>query len=308
MKRRRPVALIVGMTGFIGSSLTHRLLRGGWKVHGLVRPGTNKQGLSVYRGQVKTHVYDGSIGSLERMVHSAKPDIVIHLASLFLKSHRPEDITPLMMSNVVLGAQLLEAMTACGVSRLINTGTYWQHYDGRDYSPVNLYAATKQSFVDILQYYVEARALRAITLELSDVYGPADPREKIFQALSPAVKTRKPLSMSPGHQKMNFVYIDDVLDAYVIAAKRLLGGKVGGHEVYAISGRDTLTLRDIVRIYEGELGRPVPVRWGGKPYPDRQIMKPRRSGARLPGWHCRVSLREGVRRMIMADAQARKPK
>ncbi len=302
MKRRRPVALVVGMTGFIGGALTQRLLHDGWKVHGLVRPGTRKRNPAVSRGRIKTHLYDGSVGSLERMIRSAKPDVVFHLASLFLKNHRPEEVAPLIASNVVLGAQLAEAMTVCGVSRLINTGTYWQHYGGRDYSPVNLYAATKQSFAVILQYYTEARALRAVTLELSDVYGPADPREKIFQALSRAAKTRKPLRMSPGRQKIDFVYIDDVLDAYTIAAKRLLGGKVRGHEVYAVSSGDARTLRDFVHIYEGILGLKVPVLWGARPYADRQIMRPRRGGgAKLPGWRCRVPLTEGVRRLIASD-------
>ena len=71
-------------------------------------------------------------------------------------------------------------MKEVGVKILVNTGTSWQHYENKDYSPVNLYAATKQSFEAILQYYVEVASLKAITLKLFETYGLDDPRPNFF--------------------------------------------------------------------------------------------------------------------------------
>ena len=75
-----------------------------------------------------------------------------------------------MSSNITFGTQLVEAMVANGCYQFVNTGTSWQHYENDEYNPVNLYAATKQAFEDILRYYVETSALRVITLtQVSDL-------------------------------------------------------------------------------------------------------------------------------------------
>src|SRR4051812_1833664 len=91
-------------------------------------------------------------GSTERIVarlKACKPDVVFHLASLFVSDHRVQDVQNLVESNLLFGTQLLEAMAQAGVKRIINTGTSWQCPH-----PFNLYAATKQAFESILGYYV----------------------------------------------------------------------------------------------------------------------------------------------------------
>ena len=94
-------------------------------------------------------------------------------------------------------------MTVNGVSKIINTGTFWQHYENREYSPTCLYAATKQAFESILHYYVEAKFLMIITLILFDSYGPSDPRPKLFSLLQEARQSEKVIAMSPGEQKID---------------------------------------------------------------------------------------------------------
>ena len=85
----------------------------------------------------------------------------------------------------MFGAHILEAMALTSVSYFINTGTYWQHYGGSStYSPSCFYAATKQSFQDILKYYTDSKLIKSITLKLFDTYGPNDSRAKIFTILS----------------------------------------------------------------------------------------------------------------------------
>jgi nucleoside-diphosphate-sugar epimerase len=169
------VALVTGATGFVGSHLVPRLVRAGWQVHVVSRVNSRVPDAPEFF-QVKMHTHDGTTEGMIRLIGDAKPVVVFHLASLFLSQHEASDVERLVVSNVLFGNQLLEAMKTHGVSHLINTGTSWQHYENKAYSPVNLYAATKQAFESLLQYYVEAHGLRAITLKLSDTYGPHDPR------------------------------------------------------------------------------------------------------------------------------------
>lgn len=289
-------ALVTGATGFVGRHLTRELLARGWTTHVLVQPTSALP--PDWANRVTSHVCDGTAESVTQSVEQARPDVVFHLASRYLAQHTPDQVADLIQSNVVLGTQLAEAMTNQGCLALVNTGTGWQHLGQSDYDPVNLYAATKQAFEDILEYYVQARHLRVVTLKIFETYGPHDPRPKLLNALRQCARTQTPLDLSPGEQQLDLVYIDDAVDAFLLAADRLLAGNVRGHERYALSSGYRIQLRDLVALVERVLGLSVPVRWGARPYRSREVMVPWEGGATLPDWRCRVPLEEGLRRAL----------
>lgn len=287
--------LLTGATGFIGSQLTRRLVAEGNEVAVVVRPNSQLEALEAARAAVQVRVYDGTPGSLRLALEAAAPELVIHVASLFLANHGTEDVARLVESNLQFPLQLLQAMSELGIKRIINTGTSWQHYQDQAYNPVNLYAATKQAFEALLAYYVEAQGFQAITLKLFDTYGPGDTRPKLFSLLRKTARSGDSLRMSPGEQMLDLVYIDDVLDAYLQAIARM--PLVAGAESYAVSNSDRLSLRELVKIYGQTVGRPVNVEWGGSPYRAREMLTLWTSHAPVPGWSARVPLVQGIIRM-----------
>lgn len=291
------VALVTGATGFVGGHLARRLVREGWQVHILTRAGSHLPDAAEF-AHITNHIHDGSTESMVSCVAHAKPDVVFHLASLFLSQHTSKDIDALIQSNVQFGAQLLEAMKANECHRLVNTGTSWQHFNNEDYNPVCLYAATKQAFESILEYYVHACDFKAITLKLFDTYGPDDLRPKLFHLLNKAAASGEPLDMSAGEQLIDLVHIDDVTEAYLIAAQRLLDGQVSQHEHYAVSSAQPLPLKDMVQLYAEVTKQTIAVNWGARQYRDREVMVPWNGGTSLAGWYPRVSLAEGMQRTL----------
>ena len=289
-------ALITGGTGFIGSALCRRLVTDGWDVHLVVRNESAFSQLDGILDRITLGVHDGSTEGIQAILRKTKPTTVFHLASLFLVEHKPADIEPLIQSNIVFGTQLVEAMAANGVYELVNTGTSWQHFESHEYNPVCLYAATKQAFENILTFYVKVTPLRVITLKLFDTYGPNDPRNKLFNLLRRAAKTQVPLAMSPGEQLVDLVYLDDVVEAYLEAARRLSEPEVQ-QEAYAVSSGSPIRLKELVQIYSRVTGIPVPVEWGHRPYRFREVMIPWNKGPSLPGWLPRTNIEEGIRRM-----------
>lgn len=297
--RNSKVALVTGATGFVGSHLTKRLIKDGWCTHIIVRPQSSLDIISLMKEKITIHIYDGTTENMLDILNKAKPEIVFHLASLFLVEHQSKDIEALIRSNILFGTQLVEAMVANGVYKLINTGTSWQHYNNEDYNPVNLYAATKQAFEAILKFYIEATPLKAITLKLFDTYGPNDPRPKLFNLLKKVTEEQKVLAMSPGEQLIDIVYIDDVVDAFMIAAERLLSGKVDKCEDYAVSSGKPIKLKSLVEAYEKVIAKKLPIKWGGHPYRKREVMSPWNKGKPVPGWNIKISLEEGIKKMVM---------
>lgn len=286
-----PTTLITGVTGFIGGKLASRLLADGWTVHALVRPGSDLASIP----DVQVHVHDGSMAGLADILARAEPDIVFHLASLYLGEHQPDQIEELVASNIRFPTQLAEAMTATGATRLINTGTAWQHFRTDGYNPVNLYAATKQACLDLLRFYHDARDLSCITLKLFDTYGAGDKRRKIVQLLLDAASTGATLQMSPGEQILDLIHVDDVTEAFVAAAERLLAAEDKVNEEYLLSG-ERFTLKELAGEVEASTARSISVEFGARPYRAREVMLPVEPSpaTRLPGWSPKRRLRDCI--------------
>ena len=185
-------------------------------------------------------------------------------------------------------------MRAAGAKRIVNAGSAWQHYRNAEYSPVGLYAATKKAFADLLQYFVEAHGVHAVTLELSDTYGPGDVRRKLIPLMLEAEQTKRGLSMVRGELPLNFVHVDDAVSAFMVAAKRLRSNQVAGHEVFAVRSNETVVVKELFEIWEKARGTRLAARWGERPYRPREVLDQWTQGAPLPGWEARISLAEGL--------------
>ena len=97
--------LVTGVTGFIGGALVRRLVREGWNVSIVVREESDISGLTDVILYVDKFIYDGSTESLIEILSVSKPELIYHLASLFLSEHLPHDVTKLIQSNVLFGTQ-----------------------------------------------------------------------------------------------------------------------------------------------------------------------------------------------------------
>lgn len=285
--------LITGITGYIGSHLA-RVLLPDWEVFGLVRHPLRTEYIADIQDRLHLVTTDGSYTSVETAVREVRPDLVYHLAAYYTGAHGPEAAPALISSNVTFGAYLLEAMSACGCSALIYASTVMAHYGGAAYRPLNLYAATKQAFSDLLAYYADAGLVRAVTLVLSDTYGSDDRRPKILNLIKQAAQTGTRIALSSGEQDYDVVHIDDVSSAFCLAGEGLLKGKFCG-EVFQVVPERPLTLRQTVEKLCRVNAWSLNVDWGERPSTEREVRKAIRLYPPVPGWTPTVSLDNGLR-------------
>jgi len=286
------IAFLTGASGYIGSHLLTRLLAEGWTVHVLARKNHPRN------QQVTIHLYDGSIESVICAMRNAKPQTVFHLASLYLTEHQEKDISDLVNSNILLGTQVLEAMTQLGVEQFVNAGTAWQQFNEFNANPVNLYAATKQGFEAIVNYYADAKNISAMTLKIFDTYGPNDWRAKLVNLLIARAKSGERIDLSPGEQKIHLVHVDDVVNAFIMAQYHLEGSSKGKHQVYCLPSAKPYSVIELVQMIEELGGRPIYAKWGARSYRNREVMHPWLAEDVLNGWEEKIDLRTGIGSLI----------
>ena len=190
---------------------------------------------------------------------------------------------------------VLEAASLAGtVKWFLNTGSIWQNYNvkGTAYNPVNLYAATKQAFIDMAKYYSDVFGIRFCTLKLCDTYGPNDTRRKIFKLFKDYSESGEVLAMSPGEQKIDLIYITDIIEGFTRLAKLLSSDAELSDEYVLTSGKQT-PLKELAQMFSDVSGRKLNIEWGGRPYRDREVMVPWK-GMPVPGWKAKVTTEEGI--------------
>ncbi len=291
------IALVTGATGYIGSNLVRRLLSDNWSVHIIIRADSNIEVLNHILDRLVVHEHDGSTKSMIDIVFNTSPDVIFHLASLFIAQHTSDDIESLVTSNILFSTQLAEAAVINGVRKFINTSTSWQHLEQKDYLPVNLYASTKQAFEDILKYFADSYGLKVLNLVLFDTYGPDDFRPKLVALLINSMRSQKILEMSPGMQMIDMVYIDDVVDAFLKASCYLDYSK-NLFSRYAVSSGLPISLFDFVSLFETTLNIKLKINWGARPYRDREVMNTWQKFDSLPNWTPQINLSEGLKKLV----------
>jgi CDP-3, 6-dideoxy-D-glycero-L-glycero-4-hexulose-4-reductase len=287
-------AVITGGTGYIGSHLVKYLLSQNWAVSVIIQPELGIENIKEQKEQIRVFEYSGNIQELISFFKEENPDAVFHLAAAVITNHVPEQIPALIQSNIQFGTEVLEAMRHSTTRFFINTGSYWQNCNSEIYSPVDLYAATKEAFEKVLQYYVEAHEFRIITLRLFDVYGEDDKRPKLLNLLYQIAGTDQSIDVSPGEQLLDMVHVLDVCSAYLKAYEILVSDMKTAHKIYGVYTGDRISLKEMINLFQKVLQKPLNVNFGGKAYKEREIMIPAECYERLPNWKANVSLIEGL--------------
>lgn len=286
--------LITGGTGYIGRNLVEAFLSKGDKVF-FIRRETSIN--NIQHENLVEIIYDGTYKSFEKI--KEKIDIVYHLATCFLVNHKTENLEELINSNILFGTQLLEYMAKHSIRNFINTETYAESIAGEEYNPQNLYSATKMAFKSILKYYVDTYNMKAISLVLSDTYGPNDTRKKFLNLVLDALKSQDlNFKMSLGEQEICYIYIEDVVNAYLKSRDLISSQGIKELKTYSVFGNEILTLNNLVELLEKIFNKKLNIEKGYYPYRLREIMKFNYAHIeRLPNWEPKISLKEGVKRI-----------
>lgn len=224
-------ALVTGGAGFIGSHIVDRLVREGWEVRVLddfssgceANLVASRGAFELLRGDV------GDAALLQRAVEDI--DVVFHLAAIASVGRSIEE--PERTSEVNIGGTLalLEAARCAGVKRLIFASSAAVYGDS-DALPcvesqpadcLSPYALQKHTSERYLSLYSRMHAIEAVSLRCFNVYGPRQSLSGDYASVIPlfvrAALADQPIRIcGDGAQTRDFVFIDDVVEANLLAA------------------------------------------------------------------------------------------
>lgn len=291
MKNNPMTILLTGGTGFLGSSLLRRLVADGNRIVLVKRGGSDTSRITDLLDQITSCNID--LVSPETIFREHSIDLILHCATSY--GRRDEDPRTLLEANLFLPLTLLELGSKNGVRCFINTDTI---LDKR----VSSYSLSKSQFKEWLKQY--ASGMTCINVALEHFYGPGDDRTKfvsfIIRSLLDNVER---IPLTAGRQKRDFIYIDDVVDAFlrIIAVNTELGN---GFFNYEIGTGKTVTIRDFVSDVKRLTGGCETVLdFGVIPYREHEVMESfvDISAISALGWKPSISMEEGLRRTILAE-------
>ncbi len=303
-------ALVTGAAGFIGSTLVDRLLAEGHTVVGIDNLSSGKEANLVSAREqagfdfVVADIVDHDLVALLR---EAGPEVVFHLAAQIDVRRSVTDPEFDAMANVVGTVRLAEAARRAGVRKVVHTSSGGSIYgvpaaypvsEDVPTDPESPYAAGKVSGEIYLNTFRHLYGMDCSHIAPANVYGPRqDPHGEagVVAIFAKALLAGAPTKVfGDGSNTRDYVFVDDVVDAFTRAA-----GAAGGGQRFNIGTGVETSDRQLHTLVAAAAGAPddpsfAPARLGDVA---RSCLDNRRAEAVL-GWTPRVQLPDGVARTV----------
>lgn len=259
--------LVTGGAGFIGSNLVKRLAGDG---HDTVAVDDFSSGdwrdLIAYAGDVRTIEVSENFADLKRV---GKCDVIFHEASITDTTVHDQN---LMMRRNVEGFRNVLDLAERWESQVVwasSAATYGRlpppHAESVAPAPLNVYGYSKLAMERLAAMYAARLSHPIVGLRYFNVYGPGEAHKGKFASMICQLARvmrdgGRPRIFTDGEQRRDFVYIDDVVDANLLALQADAGG------VFNVGSGRAGSFNEVVTGLNRVLGSDLPPEYIENPY------------------------------------------
>jgi len=306
------ISLVTGAAGFVGSHLCSALLDAGERVRGIdcftdYYPRSRKeQNLAPLLERPGFSFYDQDL--LDAPIRSMLGDVsvVYHLAGQpGVRASWGQEFDLYTRNNVLVTQRLLEACKASSeVEKFVYASSSSVYGDAESFptvettrpAPRSPYGVTKLAAEHLCELYRANFGIPTVSLRLFTVYGPGQRPDMAFTRLVQAALEGTPFQLfGDGEQTRDFTFVEDVVDAFLTAAR------VSWCGVANVGGGARTSMRDVLAIVEGLCGAIEVERRPVQPGDVRDTSADTTVARSVLGYQPSVSLPEGLLAMVSSE-------
>lgn len=296
----RKTILLTGGTGFLGSHLIKNLIDK-HRIIILKRSFSNTCRISNFLNKIK--YYDIDKTDISTPFKENKIDYVIHTAVNY--GRKGESLTDIINDNLVFTIKLLEKSALFNLEFFLNTDTLL-------YGNINYYILSKKHLIDYLKIF--NKKIKIINLRIEHIYGPMDDEKKfVCWVIKNLINNIPELNLTKGEQKRDFIYINDVVNAYILIIEKLDRIKKGFNEFDVGTGK-FITIKDFVlkikNIIENKFNKKIETKlnFGALPYRENELFEIKENLCPLLnfGWNPKYDLDLGLYETIKYELEVKK--
>lgn len=286
MKKNKTV-LITGATGFLGSSLSISLINQGYEVIALKRKSSSLIRLKSVLNKIKLFDIE-EINFPFFFKKNPNIDYIVHTATSYGRNN--ETPIEIFEANTSFPLRLLDAACIANVTKFVNTDTILDKY-------LNLYSLSKNHLLEWGKFYSMRNKIHFVNMKLEHFYGPGDDDSKFTTNVVKSCILNKPvLNLTKGEQKRDFIFIDDVVEAYLLVLNANIKNSKTFFVEYEVGSGNSISVRDFVNKVHMLTNSKTQLNFGAIPYREGEIMNSNTNIFKLKklGWNCRYNLDDGL--------------
>lgn len=296
MQNYNSTILLTGATGFLGSSILRKLVALDYSVIIIKRSNSNISRIKDIIALKKIKICNVDNEDLELIFGENKINCIIHSATEYGRGDT-ENAT-VFESNVIFPMKLMDLAIKYGVGCFINTDSYFNK-SRIPYLGLFNYSLSKKTFLVWLKTF--SKQIKIINITLEHLYGPYDSNTKFMEYVIQEIGVKKvaQIDLTQGLQMRDFVFIDDVVDAYLLLVEHGLV-KNFAYQNFEIGTGVSMEISKVVLLIK-EISKSGTILSLGKlPYRSGEIMdsKANVSKIRALGWFPKYDLEQGITKIL----------
>lgn len=219
--------MITGGGGFIGANLIKQLRKEKIIVHVIVKKSSDLWRIKNDIPHISLHYVPlTNIKKLTTLFRTIQPSYIFHLATHGAYPVQ-NNVAKMLHVNIQGTLNLLEASKDTNYKLFVHTGTSseygYKHKPMKEsdiLEPTSFYAATKASATLLGTVFATMYRKPIVTLRLFSVYGPFEEKTRFIPTIIDAVIKKETILLTPGKQRRDFIYIDDVIAVFLRLIKK----------------------------------------------------------------------------------------
>lgn len=293
----RKTILMTGGTGFLGSHVLNELICDDqYNVVCLKRSTSSISRVDLPSENKGIVFYDTDKVKIDEVFKCNSIDVIVHFATNYGRTN--DSLHDILGANLMFPLEIIEKGIEYGVGAFINTDSF---FNKKNFSYGHLlnYSLSKKALLTWIEKL--SNKINIVNMIIEHVYGEKDDTSKfagyVFKKV--AIDKDEKIDLTYGHQRRDFVYVKDVVEAYKKVICYALSESFG-YETFNVGAGEAIELRSFVEKIKKFSGSKTVLNYGSIAYRPDEIMESfaQNQGLRNLGWSPSYNIDDGIKNVL----------